>query len=297
MPKAFANGIEIEYETFGDHRAPALLLICGLGGQMIGWDEELCEQWARKGLYVIRFDNRDVGLSTKLEQAGIPDVKAAMRAWRNGERIEAPYTLDDMADDAVGLLDALNIDKAHLCGISMGGAIAQTISYRHSTRVKTMTQVYATTGNPELPGASAEIMDLLLAPPPPQREAYIEHMLKFYKAVAGSGFPFDEEWHRKLAARSFDRAYYPPGKARHYLAILAHGNRKPLLSSITAPTLVVHGSEDPLVPVSGGIDSAEAIPDAKLMIIEGMGHDMPHGSAWPMILEAVVDHIKKVEQG
>lgn len=295
MPHVFANGIQIEYETFGEPSSPALLLIAGLGGQMIGWDEELCQEWARRGLYVIRFDNRDVGLSTKIEEAGIPDIKAAMAARERGEKVNAPYTLDDMADDAVGLLDALKIDKAHICGISMGGAIAQTIAYRHPSRVRSMTQVYATTGNPQLPQPKPEILDLLLTPPPPDRDDYVNYMLKLYRTIAGPGFPFDEAWHRNLAQRSYDRAYYGPGKARQFMAVLAHGNRKPFLSSITAPALVVHGADDPLVPVSGGIDSAEAIPGAELMIIEGMGHDMPHGSAWPRILEKVVAHIRKAE--
>lgn len=295
MPRVLANGIQIEYETFGEPSSPALLLIAGIGGQMIGWDEELCKEWARKGLYVIRFDNRDVGLSTKMEEAGVPDVKAAMTAMINGEKVDASYTLDDMADDAVGLLDALRIDRSHLCGISMGGAIAQTISYRHPSRVRSMTQVYATTGNPDLPKAKPEIMELLLTPPPQEREVYIDYMLTLYKTIAGPGFPFDEVWHRNLAARSYDRAFYGPGKARQFVAILAHGNRKPKLASITAPTLVIHGTDDPLVPVSGGRDSAEAIPGAELMIIEGMGHDMPHGSAWPLILEAVAAHVRKAD--
>jgi pimeloyl-ACP methyl ester carboxylesterase len=295
MPNALANRIQIEYETFGAPSSPAFLLITGIGGQMIGWDEELCKEWAGKGFYVIRFDNRDVGLSTKIEKAGIPDLRAALTAKMNGEKIDAPYTLDDMADDAVGLLDALKIGRAHICGISMGGAIAQTIAYRHSSRVRSMTQIYATTGNPELPSSKPEIMTLLLTAPPDEREAYVDYMIKLYKTMAGPGFPFDEMWHRKLAGRSFDRAFYGPGKARQFMAILAHGNRKPFLGSITAPTLVIHGADDPLVPVSGGIDSAEAIPGAELMIIEGMGHDLPHGSAWPRIVEAIAAHARKAD--
>ncbi len=295
MPNIFANGIQIEYETFGEPSSPPLLLIDGLGGQMIGWDEELCKEWARKGLYVIRFDNRDVGLSTKMEEAGVPDLKAAMTAIANGEKVNAPYTLADMADDAVGLLDALKIDKAHICGISMGGAITQTISFKHPSRVRSMTQVYATTGNPQLPQPKPEIMKLLLTPPPEGREAYVDYQLKLYKTIAGPGFPFDEVWHRNLAGRSYDRAFYGPGKARQFMAILAQGNRKPFLSSITAPALVIHGADDPLVLVQGGIDSAEAIPGSELMIIEGMGHDMPHGSAWPLIVEAVVAHVRKAD--
>ncbi len=295
MPHVLANGIQIEYETFGEPSFPTLLLVSGIGGQMIGWDEALCKEWAGKGLHVIRFDNRDVGLSTKMEEAGVPDIMAAMTAMMKGEKIDAPYTLDDMADDAVGLLDALKIDKAHLCGISMGGAIVQTIAFRHPSRVRSLTQVYATTGNPELPTAKPEIMALLLTPPPEGREAYVDYMLKLYKTIAGPGFPFDEAWHRKLAGRSYDRAFYGPGKARQFVAILAQGNRKPRLASITAPALVIHGADDPLVPVSGGRDSAEAIPGAELMIIDGMGHDMPHGSAWPRIVEAVAAHIRKAD--
>jgi pimeloyl-ACP methyl ester carboxylesterase len=295
MPHVSANGIQIEYETFGDPESPALLLIAGIGGQMLGWDEELCKKWASRGLFVIRFDNRDVGLSTKMEEAGVPDIGIALAAVMKGEKVVAPYTFDDMADDAVGLLDALKIGKAHLCGISMGGAIAQTIAYRHPSRVRSLTQVYATTGNPDLPLAKPEIMTLLLTPPPEGREAYIEYMMKLYKTIAGPGFSFDEDWHRKLAGRSYDRAYYGPGKARQFMATLAHGNRKSRLASIIAPTLVIHGADDPLVLVACGMDSAEAMPGAELMIIEGMGHDMPHGSAWPRIVDAVIAHARKAD--
>ena len=293
MPNVFANDIQIEYETFGEPSSQALLLIAGIGGQMIGWDEELCKKWAQKGLYVIRFDNRDVGLSTKMEEAGVPDLAAVVNAINNGEKVNVPYTIGDMADDAVGLLDALKIDKAHICGISMGGIITQTISFKHPSRVRSMTQIYSTTGNPQLPQPKPEVLELLLTPPPPERDGYIDYMMKFYKTIHGPGFPFDEAWHRQLAGLSYDRALYGPGKARQFAAILAQGNRKPLLASITAPALVIHGADDPLIPVTAGIDSAEAIPGAKLMIIEGMGHDMPHDGAWPRIVEAVTAHIRQ----
>jgi pimeloyl-ACP methyl ester carboxylesterase len=295
MPNVRANGIQIEYDTFGDRSSPPLLLIGGYGLQMIGWDEELCRQWAKKGLYVIRFDNRDVGLSTKFEEAGVPDAMAAMMARMKGEKVNAPYTLDDMADDAVGLLDALGIEKAHICGMSMGGAIAQTVAIRHPSRVRSMTQVYATTGNPQLPLPKPEIMALLVTPPPEEREAFVDHTVKSYRTFAGPGFAFDEEWHRKYAGQCYDRAFYPAGLARQYVAIVAHGNRKPALASVKAPTLVIHGADDPLVPVAGGKDSAEPIPGAQLMIIEGMGHDMPHVSAWPRIIEAVAAHARKAD--
>jgi pimeloyl-ACP methyl ester carboxylesterase len=295
MTNVVANGIQIEYETFGEPSSPALLLVAGIGGQMMGWDEELCKQWAQKGLYVIRFDNRDVGLTTKMEEAGVPDLDAVIKAVKNGEKANVPYTMGDMADDAVGLLDALKINKAHICGISMGGIITQTISFKHPSRVLSMTQIYSTSSNPDLPQTKPEVMELLLTTPPPGREGYIEYQMKLYKTIHGPGFPFDEAWHRRLASHSYDRAYYPQGKARQFAAITAQGNRKALLTSITAPTLVIHGTDDPLVLVAAGIDSAEAIPGAELMIIEGMGHDMPHDGAWPRIVEAVTAHVRKAD--
>jgi pimeloyl-ACP methyl ester carboxylesterase len=295
MPNVSANGIQIEYETFGEPSSPALLLIAGIGGQMIGWDEELCKKWAQKGLYVIRFDNRDVGLTSKMEEAGIPDIEAVVKAVKNGEKPNVPYTMGDMADDSVGLLDALKIDKAHICGISMGGIIAQTIAFKHPTRVRSMTLIYSTTGNPELPQPKPEVMELLLTPPPPGRDGFIEYMMKLYKRIHGPGFPIDEAWHRQLAGRSFDRMLYGPGKARQFAAITAQGNRKPLLASITAPTLVIHGADDPLILAASGRDCAEAIAGAKLMIIDGMGHDMPHDGAWVQIAEEVTDHVRQAE--
>jgi len=295
MPSAQANGIQIEYETFGDPSSRALLLIMGLGGQMIFWDEEVCEQLAERGHHVIRFDNRDVGLSTRFEEEGVPDVLKALEASLNGEKIQAPYTLDDMADDAVGLLDALNIEKAHICGASMGAMIAQTVAIRHPSRVLSLIPIFGSTGNPELPKPKPEVIKALLTPLPSGREANIEQRLKNIRMFAGPGFPFDEEWTRSKVAASYDRAFYPQGVARQYVGILAHGNRKPALASVTAPTLVIHGADDPLVPVEGGKDTADAIPGAELLIIDGMGHDLPHGGAWPQIIEAISAHTRKAE--
>lgn len=294
MSNVKANGIQIEYDTFGDSSSAPLLLIIGLGSQMIFWDEKLCEKLAGNGLFVIRFDNRDVGLSTKIEEAGIPDLMAAFEAQMKGEKIQAHYTLDDMADDSVGLLAALGIEKAHICGMSMGAAIAQTVAIRHPSHVLSLISIYGSTGNPELPQPKPEALNVFLTPPPEEREACIEYLIDSFKILAGSGFPFDEEWHRNLAARAYDRAFYPQGMARQLMAILAHYNRKPALKSVTAPTLIIHGDEDPIVPVEGGKDAAEAIPDAELIIIEGMGHDMPHNGAWNQIVEALVKHIHRV---
>lgn len=293
MPSVTANDIQIEYETFGERASPTLLLITGLGGQLIFWDEELCEHLAQRGHFVIRYDNRDVGLSSKLEEAGVPDVMRTIGALMQGEAIKAPYTIEDMAEDAVGLLDALGIEKAHLCGMSMGGMIAQTVAIRHPRRISSLISIYSTTGNPDLPQPKPEAMEFLLTPPPEGREANIEYTLKLFRTIAGSGFPFDEEWHRKMAVQAYDRAFYPQGVARQLAAILAQGNRKAALASISVPTLVIHGTDDPLVPVECGKDTAEAVPGAELKIIDGMGHDLPHGGAWPQIINAIVDHTHK----
>jgi len=293
MSRVTANGIQIEYETFGDPSGRPLLLIIGLGGQMIHWDDDLCQDLAKRGHYVIRFDNRDVGLSTKFDEAGVPNLLETFGKIMQGEKIKPPYTLDDMADDAVGLLDALGIRKAHICGMSMGGMIAQTIAIRHLSRVLSLISIYSTTGNPEVPQPKPEVIGLLITPPPAEREAFIEHMLGLFKTIAGPGFAVDEKWTRKIMAGSYDRCFYPQGMARQLVAILTHGNRGPALASVKVPTLVVHGTSDPLVPVEGGKDTAKAVPGAQLMLIEGMGHDLPHGGAWPRIVEAIAAHTSK----
>jgi len=293
MSKVTANGIQIEYETFGNQSGRPLLLIIGLGGQMIHWDDDLCKDLAKQGHYVIRYDNRDVGLSTKFDEAGVPNLGDIFRKMMQGERVKPPYTLDDMADDAVGLLDALGIRKAHICGMSMGGMIAQTIVIRHHSRVLSLISIYSTTGNPEVPQPKPEVIGMLIAPPPNKREANIEHMLGVFKTIAGPGFPLDEKWTRRIMAESYDRCFYPQGMVRQLVAILTQVNRGPYLASVKAPTLVIHGTDDPLVSVEGGRDTAKAIPGAQLMLIEGMGHDLPHGGAWPQIVEAITAHTQK----
>lgn len=258
---------------------------------MTDWEEDFCNKLVDEGLFVIRFDNRDVGLSQKFEECGIPDNAAVVTALMQGQKIDAPYSLEDMADDTIGLLDALNIEKAHILGISMGSAIAQIIGYRNPARVLSLIPVMGTTGNPELPQAKPEAMEALLAPSPEEREAYIEQYIKTQKILWGT-LPFDEKIVKKRAAVTFERAYYPQGIARQLAATLTNGNRKPRLAAVKAPTLVIHGSADPLIPVEGGIDTAEAIPGAELLIIEGMGHCLPR-AAWPQIVEAVGNHTRK----
>jgi len=293
MAMVTANGIRIAYETFGNASDRPLLLIIGLGGQMIQWDDDLCLDLAGRGHYVIRFDNRDVGLSTKFDEAGVPNLVAIIGKIMKGEQIQAPYSLDDMADDGVGLLDALGIERAHICGMSMGGMIAQTIAIRHPSRVLSLISIYSTTGNPALPQPKPEVLGLLISPAPKEREANIEHMVKIFRTLAGPGFPIDEKWTRKIMAQSYDRCFCPQGMARQLVAILGHGNRKPALALLKVPTLVIHGTDDPLVPVEGGKDTAEAIPGAQLMLIGGMGHDLPHDGAWPRIVEAITAHTLK----
>lgn len=294
MPKINSNNIEIEYETFGDPALEPLLLVMGYGVQMIHWDEEFCDMLAKRGYYVIRYDNRDVGLSTKMEEFGTPDIIKAITAYQKGEEIEAPYTLEDMADDAVGLLDALNIDKAHICGASMGGMIAQYIAINHPSRVLSLTSMMSTTGNPDIPSFNPETAQLLITPMPTEREANIQENIKREKVMYGPVIPLDEKRWRLYAERAYDRCFYPQGTVRQLMAILKGGNRKPALASVNVPTLVIHGSNDPAIPPECGKDTAEAIPGAELLIIEGMGHSLPP-EVWPQFVDAISKNAERAK--
>lgn len=296
MPRARANGIEIEFESFGDPSCPPVLLVMGLGGQMLLWDEQFCEALAERGHRVVRFDNRDVGLSTKLAHHGLPDVFAAFGSAAQGQPVDAPYTLHDMADDAAALLDAMEIESAHVVGASMGGMIAQTLSFRHAPRVRSLVSIMSTTGNPALPPPRPAAMMALTTAPPAEREANVEHAVGLWRTIGSPGFPFDEDYIRTRAARLYDRAFHPEGVARQLVAILASGDRRPHLAAVRAPALVIHGLDDPLVPVEGGRDTAAAIPDAALMEIPGMGHDMPR-TLWPTLVDAIAGHVERAERG
>jgi len=289
MPRARANGMQIEYESFGDSAGPPLLLVMGLGGQMILWPDEFCEALAARGYHVVRYDNRDVGLSTKLDQAGLPDVMGALAAVAQGRSIDAPYRLRDMADDAAGLLDALDLASAHVVGASMGGMIAQTLAIEHPARVRTLTSIMSTTGDASLPQARPEAMAALLTPAPTERAAAIEHGLRLWRTIGSPGFPFDEAWVRARAALAFDRGQSPAGVARQLVAILASGSRRDALAAVRAPTLVIHGAADPLIPVEAGRATAAAVPGAELLEIEGMGHDLPR-ALWATLADAIAKH-------
>ena len=291
MPKARVNNIEIEYETVGDPTSKPLLLIAGLGTQLIAWTDEFCEKFTENGFFVIRFDNRDVGLSKKFEEAGIPNMMEIAAAYTRGEVPKLSYTLEDMADDAVSLLDVLNIEKAHIFGASMGGMIAQIIGYRHPSRVLSLTIIISTTGNPTIPQAKPEIMAQFFAPVPSERGAYIEEMVKRDSLIYGN-FEFNEVQGRENRAREYDRSYYPEGVARQMAAMAVPGNVQPYISSIKAPTLVIQGKEDPFNSVEAGKEIASTILGAELMIIDGMGHSFPQ-EVLPRIVEALVANSKK----
>ena len=292
MPKANVNNIEIEYETIGDEISKPLLLIAGLGSQMLAWSDEICESLANRGFYVIRFDNRDVGLSTKLEDAGSPNFLEINTAYARGEIPEVPYILEDMVDDAIGILDTLNIDKAHVCGASMGGMIAQVLAYRHPSRVLSLTLIMSTTGNPDLPQSKPEIMAQFFAHVPSEREGYIEEMVKRDSLIQGT-FSFDEDQSREYRTNEYERSYYPEGIARQLAAMAVPGNIKPYISAIRAPTLVIHGSEDPFNPVEAGKEIATMIPGAELLILDGMGHSFPR-EVIPRIINALVANSNKI---
>jgi pimeloyl-ACP methyl ester carboxylesterase len=289
MPGLRANGIAIEYECFGDPEAQPMILIIGLGSQMIGWTEPFCEALAGRGHWVVRFDNRDVGLSSKLEHVKADSAPAAMRAAGEGRPIRAPYLLSDMAADTVGLMDGLGIRRAHVVGASMGGMIAQTLAIEHPERLHTLTSIMSTTGDPGLPPGRPEAMKILLAPPATSRDEAIAQALETWKILASPGFPFDAERIRDRAARSYDRCHHPPGVGRQLVAIMASGSRRDALCQLRVPTLVIHGEDDPLVPVEAGRDTLEAIPGAEGLFIEGMGHDLPV-ELYDTLVDAIARH-------
>jgi len=285
-----ANGIEIAWDSFGDPDASPLLLIMGLGAQMVAWDDAFCARLAEAGgHHVIRFDNRDIGHSTHLPQLGVPDIQALMMQAMAGKPLQVPYTLRDMAADCIGLLDALNIERAHVVGASMGGAIGQEMAIHHPQRMRSFTSIMSTTGNPALPPPTPEAMAVLFSPTPLTFDAYLPHYRKVWHVLRGAGFPIDEAHDAERAQLIFLRGLNPGGVARQLAAIFASGNRKPALRNVRTPTLVIHGDSDPLVPVACGVDVADAIPGSTLLRIPRMGHALPI-PMWPQIIGAIAAH-------
>ncbi len=284
------NGITLVYDTFGNRNAEPLLLIQGLSWQMIMWDDDFCRALASRGYYVLRFDNRDIGRSTKLDAAGVPNIAALLTALLQGEQVSVPYLISDMADDTFGLLDGLEIESAHIVGFSMGGMIGQTMALNRPDRVRTLTSMSSTTGNPALPPPTPEALSVITVPPPSDRAGFIDYFFTMWKILNGR-FPVDETRVARYAELTYDRGNHAPGIARQIAAINASGSRKNALSSIKVPSLVIHGDADPLLPVACGIDTAEAIPGAQLMIIEGGGHTLPE-PVWDRVIGAIADHAR-----
>jgi pimeloyl-ACP methyl ester carboxylesterase len=286
---ARANGVDLCYEIFGDPAAEPLILIMGLGSQMIQWDDDFCRQLAARGFRVIRFDNRDIGQSSKLS-GGKPLSPIELLKLRLFKiPVKAPYRLSDMAEDTVGLMDALGIKSAHIVGLSMGGMIAQEIAISFPQRVRSLTSIMSTTGNPKIPGPTREAMAVLMAPPPKSKEEYLARHGKTWKVLRAGSFPEDEALDPARAERTYARGLSPAGTGRQLRAILASGSRKERLRSVKAPTLVIHGTVDPLVHPAGGKDTAASIPGAKLVMIEGMGHALPL-QVWSQIIDAIDKH-------
>jgi pimeloyl-ACP methyl ester carboxylesterase len=291
MPRAHGNGVELEYETVGDPGGRPLLLVQGLGAQLISVEDGLCQELASRGFLVIRYDNRDAGLSTWFDHARPVNLAAI---W-GGDHSTLAYTLEDMADDAVAVLDAAGVASAHVAGISLGGMIAQLLATRHPARVRSLASIMSTTGGREVGRPTGEAASVLVAPVPNDREGYIEQAVASARAIsAGTAFPFDAEAVRRGAARAYDRAHHPKGTGRQFAAILAAGDRSAALARIKVPTLVVHGTEDQVIGVSGGEATAAAIPGARLLLVPGLGHELPPG-LWPALADALVENATRAD--
>jgi pimeloyl-ACP methyl ester carboxylesterase len=279
-----ANGVEIAYQEVGDPSGEPLLLVMGLGTQMLAWDEELCELLAGRGFRVVRFDNRDIGHSTMIEAAGVPKRADLFL----GRRASAPYLLSDMAADTVGLMDHLGISAAHVVGASMGGMIAQTLAIEHPERVRSLVSIMSTTGSRRVGTPTLKAFGLMLAKAPPDRDSYVERILKTFRVVGSPAYPTDEARLRELAGEMYDRSHNPRGILRQMHAITASGDRTAALRKLRLPAAVIHGTSDPLVRPSGGRATARAIPGARLRIVEGMGHDLPR-ELWPLFAGEIAD--------
>ena len=276
MPSIKANGIDIHYEEHGQPSDPAMLLIMGFGAQLTLWPDELVEALAGHGFRVIRYDNRDIGLSHKFDGVKAPGLVKMTLMSKIGLTPRVPYTLADMAADGIGLLDALEIESAHIVGASMGGMIAQHVAAKYPERCLSFTQVFSTTGHPKLPAARKEALQALVTrPKSTQEEALVDHGIYLARTIGSPAYPSPEDRLRERVLTSVRRSFYPEGPTRHLSAIVADGDRSAMLRDVRVPTLVLHGEDDPLVPCEGGRHTAECIPGAKLRTIPGWGHDLP----------------------
>lgn len=286
-----ANGIELAYQCFGDASRPAMLLVMGLGAQMIGWDDGLCDMLAARGYHVIRFDNRDAGRSTSLRGTNVPNRFALIAAALRGRHLVVPYALRDMADDSIGLLDALGIERAHVVGASLGAAIAQEMAIHHPRRLSSLTSIMGMTGNMRMLRPRREALAVFFARAAPTEAAFIAGWRSTARVMRVGRFPDDEARDVHLARIAWLRGHNPDGKLRQFAAFLDSGNRGPALRTLTVRTLVVHGDVDPLVPLDAGREAAAVIPDARLHVIAGMGHALPM-RFWPELVEVIAQHAR-----
>lgn len=278
MPQITANGIPLHYELHGPEAGEPMLLIMGLGAQMTRWPPAFVAELAARGYRVVQYDNRDVGLSHRFDEAGAPDMQEVYKALMSGQKPPVPYLVSDMAADGVGLLDALGFDRAHVVGASMGGMIAQMVAAEHPHRVLSLTSIMSTTGNPALPPAKPEAMERLSQrgpDPEADLEGFLDYGVASTRVLSGPNYMADESEVRANLRSDYERAFYPVGFARQMAAIVASGDRRAALAAITAPTVVIHGADDPLVPPTGGEDTAATIPGSELHILPGMGHNVP----------------------
>ena len=282
MPDVRANGIDLHYETLGDPADPALLLIMGLGAQLIDWPDEFCALLAARGFHVIRFDNRDAGLSTAFDELGVPDVPAIL----GGDPSSVPYLLTDLAADTAALIKELGVQRAHVVGASMGGMIAQQLVIDHPGLVASLCSIMSTTGDHRVGRSTPEAAAVLARPRAAGRDEVVAASIAGSRVIGSPGYPATEDYLRRRAEAKYDRSYRPAGTQRQYAAIIASPDRTAALGAVAVPTLVVHGEDDPLVGVSGGRATAAAVPGATLLVLPGMGHDLPP-ALWPRIVEAI----------
>jgi pimeloyl-ACP methyl ester carboxylesterase len=284
-----SNGISIEVEDHGSPRGEPLVLIMGLGMQLVAWHDDFVQQLVERGFRVIRFDNRDIGLSQALDHLGTPNLAIDSLRFAFGLPVQSPYQLADMAADTVGLLDAFGIKSAHVCGASMGGMIAQQLAVRHPKRVKSLTLMMTSSGARRLPGPSLKVRRALIARPERRDvNSIVAHYVRLYKLIGSPGYPASDEYLHSRLGLSVRRSYRPHGTARQMVAIAADGDRTPLLARVGVPTQVIHGADDPLVPVAAAHDLASKIAAAKVDVIEGMGHDLP-AALWPRFVADIAD--------
>lgn len=298
MTQISANGLQLEVETLGDRSHPAVLLIMGLGMQLVAWPEEFCRALVDAGFFVIRFDNRDSGLSEKLDGAAKASISWAVLRYFLRLPVRAPYTLEDMADDSVAILDALGIDAAHIVGVSLGGMIAQALAIGHPERCLSLTSIMSSSGDRRLPPSSMKVTRMLLVRPARDAplDALLDHYMEFFRTVGSPGFPTPEPLMRERLGIGLRRCYHPAGVERQLLAIAASDDRSAALKTMTKPTLIIHGNADPFVRVAHGIDCARKIPGATLKVIPGMGHDLAPGLV-PIVSEALLAHLRTTDRG